>query len=88
MMYRFPTFFIAAPFGNWIHHKNAVSVKGTFTLNPQGNRLWSILKTLRHTKDGWVNKLGLPNPGITKGLDSSLPCDILSIAEMNRNEFQ
>ena len=88
MMYRFPTFFIAAPFGNWIHHKNAVSEKGTYTLNPQGNRLWSILKTLRHTKDGWVNRLGLPNPGIIKGLDSSLPCDILSIAEMNRNEFQ
>ena len=88
MMYRFPTFFIAAPFGNWIHHKNAVSVKGTFTLNPQGNRLWSILKTLRHTKDGWVNRLGLPNPGIHKELIRANSDNILSIAEMNRNEFQ
>jgi dihydroorotate dehydrogenase len=86
-----PTFFIAAPFGNWIHHKNAVSVRGTFTLNPQGNRLFAVLKSLRYTKEGWTNKLGLANPGINKGLENlynSLPSDdIISIAETEREEF-
>jgi len=85
------TFFIAAPFGNWIHHKNAISVRGTFTLKPQGNRLLAVLLSLRYSKEGWTNKLGLPNPGIQKGLDSlytSLPSnDIISIAETEREEF-
>ena len=84
-----PTFFIAAPFGNYLKHKYAVSVRGTFTLNPQGNRVWAVLKSLRYTKQGWVNKLGLPNPGIIYGLNkASSPSDVISIAEVNRNEFQ
>jgi hypothetical protein len=30
--------FIAAPFGNYIRHPEAISVTGTWTLNPRGNR--------------------------------------------------
>ena len=89
-MHREPKFFISAPFGNYIKHKNAVSVTGTWTLNPRGNRLWSILKTLRYDfKEGcWYNRLGLPNPGIEVGLEKTLPCEVLSIAEIERNDFQ
>ena len=65
-----PKFFISAPFGNYVKPKGCISVTGTFTRNPQGNRLWSVLKTLRYNRKlgGWVNKLGLPNPGLLKGL--------------------
>ena len=82
--------FIAAPFGNYLKHKNAISVHGTFTLYPQGNRVWSVLKTLRPTREGWVNRLGLPNPGIVKGLQkiADIHNNVISIAEVNRNEFQ
>ena len=83
-------FFIAAPFGNYIHHKHAVSVHGTFTLRPQGNRIWSILKTLRPTRRGWTNRLGLPNPGLYHAIQkiTDVHENVISIAEVNRNEFQ
>ena len=82
------TIFIAAPFGNYIRTKNSISVHGTFTLYPQGNRVWSVLKSLRPSKEGWTNRLGLPNPGIAKGLFKASINDVISIAEVNRNEFQ
>ena len=39
-------YFIAAPFGNYLKFKNAISVKGTFTVNPRPGRFKQILKTL------------------------------------------
>ena len=88
-----PTFFISAPFGNYIQSERTISVRGTFTLHPRGNRLWSVLSTLRYSRkhNGWVNKLGLPNPGLQKGLTSvsDNPRDkVLSIAETERGDFQ
>ena len=88
-----PCFFISAPFGNYIQSERTISVKGTFTLHPRGNRLWSVLTTLRYSRkhNGWVNKLGLPNPGLQKGLTSvsDNPRDkVLSIAETERGDFQ
>ena len=88
-----PCFFISAPFGNYIRSKKTISVKGTFTLHPRGNRLWSILTTLRYSRkhNGWVNKLGLPNPGLQKGLSSvsdNPQNNVMSIAETERGDFQ
>lgn len=87
-----PKFFISAPFGNYIKSKQTISVHGTFTFHPRGNRLWSVLKTLRYDRrlGGWVNKLGLPNPGLSKGLCNvnERPSDVLSIAETKRGDFQ
>ena len=80
--------FIAAPFGNYIRTKHSISVHGTFTLHPQGNRFWEVLKSLRYTRAGWTNNLGLPNPGIVRGLYKVSRNDIFSIAEVKRNEFQ
>ena len=82
--------FISAPFGNYIKHKNAISITGTWTLEPRGNRFWSVVKTLRWNSElqGWTNKLGLPNPGIKVGLQKTFPSDVLSIAEIDRGDFK
>ena len=52
--------------------------------------MWSILKTLRYDfKEGcWYNRLGLPNPGLRVGLEKTCSSNILSIAEIERNDFQ
>ena len=83
-------FFISAPFGNYIHLHGTIPVRGTFTLNPQGNRFWAVLKTLRYNtaQKGWVNRLGLPNPGIRKGLEKISVNEVLSIAEIEKGDFQ
>ena len=87
-----PKIFISAPFGNYIKSKRTISVHGTFTRNPRGNRLWSVLKSLRYDRrlGGWVNKLGLPNPGLHQGLCNvdNKPSDVLSISEIKRGDFQ
>ena len=87
-----PKIFISAPFGNYINSERTISVHGTFTRNPRGNRLWSVLKSLRYDRrlGGWVNKLGLPNPGLHQGLCNvhDKPSDVLSISEVKRGDFQ
>ena len=83
-------FFISAPFGNHIKSKSCISVCGTYTLKPRGNRVWSILRSLRYNKEvgGWTNNLGLPNPGIEVGLQkTNKEKEILSIAEVERYDF-
>ena len=81
-------FFFSAPFGNYIKPKGIIPVAGTFTLNARGNRLWSVLKTLRYNsaQSGWVNRLGLPNPGIRNGLEKNPT--VISIAEIDKGDFQ
>lgn len=61
-------FYIAAPFGNYIHTKKAKSVVGTFTLRPRAGLLKQIVKTLRVRDGVWYNSLGLRNPGIHYGI--------------------
>ena len=82
--------FIAAPFGNWIKPKGTIPVTGTFTLYPRGNRLWSAVKSLRWNSklQGWTNNLGLPNPGIKVGLHKHIRGEVLSIAEIERDDFR
>ena len=85
-----PNYFISAPFGNYIKPDGCISVTGTWTLKPRGNRLWAVVKTLRYNKEvgGWTNKLGLPNPGIHVGLRKTSLSEVLSIAETNKGDFQ
>ena len=85
-----PKFFISAPFGNYLHPNGCIATTGTWTLEPRGNRLWSVIKTLRYNRiaKGWVNKLGLPNPGLTVGLEKTFPSEVLSIAEINKGDFE
>lgn len=60
---------IGAPFGNYLHFPHTTPTLGTFTLPPRGGllwRLWRVLSTVRYYPrlGAWVNRLGLPNPGI------------------------
>ena len=83
--------FISAPFGNWIKPVGCIPVTGTYTLHPQGNRLWRILRTLRYDfkSRGWRNKLGLPNPGVKNGLHKHFHGgEVLSIAEVIKGDFR
>ena len=83
--------FIAAPFGNYIKPTGCIPVTGTYTLHPQGNRLWRILRTLRYDfeSQGWRNKLGLPNPGVKNGLHKHFHGgEVLSIAEVIKGDFR
>ena len=85
------TLFIAAPFGNWIKPVGCIPVTGTYTLHPRGNRLWSVVKSLRYEFEnrGWRNKLGLPNPGVKNGLHKHfLGGEVLSIAEVIKGDFK
>lgn len=58
--------FIGPPFGNYISLPDTISVSGSFTLHERPGLLWQILKTLRFSPEdnGWINKIGLRNPGI------------------------
>jgi len=76
--------FIAAPFGNYLKLSNAISVTGSWTYKNRPGLFSQVLKTLRYTKDGWRNKIGLRNAGIFEGLKRSGPDDVLSIAAIDR----
>lgn len=89
-------FFIAAPFGNYIKYRyrnNVLPVTGTWTLKYRSGflgRLFRILKTMRYDikKQGWKNKLGLPNEGIHVGLKKTNSDEILSIAAIEDSDFK
>jgi dihydroorotate dehydrogenase len=60
---------VSAPFGNYLHFRHATPTLGTYTVQNRGGfwwRVWKILTTVRYNfqEQSWVNKLGLPNPGI------------------------
>ena len=82
--------FIAAPFGNYIKPIGCIPVTGTFTLHARGNVLWSAAKSLRYSTKhkGWMNNMGLPNPGVKVGLHKHIRGEVLSIAEIERNDFK
>ena len=82
--------FISPPFGNYIHLPHTMSIKGSYTLHPRPGLIGQIFKTLRYSKEynGWINKIGLRNPGIIHGLKKyNSKSDIISIAIMNENEI-
>ena len=82
--------FIASPFGNYIKSKNCISVTGTWTFQPRGNRLLALAKTLRYNRGlgGWANSLGLPNPGIIVGTKKTKEHEVISIAQVEEGDFQ
>ena len=90
------TYFISAPFGNYLQHTNFISgatcVTGTFTLKPRRGLFKQILKTLRYvpTEAGWTwrNQLGLRNPGIFKGIENTAWHSVMSIASLESNAWK
>ena len=61
-----PRLVVSAPFGNYVQPQGALATLGTFTAARRPGRIWRILKTVRWYPriGGWVNKIGLRNPGI------------------------
>ena len=57
--------FISPPFGNYINLPKTTPIRGSFTLNERKGKWKQIFKTLRYIPGvGWINKIGLRNPGI------------------------
>lgn len=57
-------FLISPPFGNWMSHPDATRVMGSYTLERRRGLVWNTLKSLRPIPGGYVNRIGLRNPGI------------------------
>jgi len=58
--------FISPPFGTYFHLPYTQSIKGSFTIQSRPGLFKQIISTLYYSKEnsGWVNKIGLRNPGI------------------------
>lgn len=90
----FKDIIISAPFGNYLNYPEATSTIGTFTLHNRGGitkRIWRCARTLRPLwrAQGWINKLGLPNPGIhSLCLTNSYINKIISIHGFNKDEWE
>lgn len=86
-------FYVAAPFGNYIHRRRTTPVIGTFTLKRRTGLISQLIKTLRYSfRDKcWYNRLGLRNPGIRKGLqrydDLAYKSPVLSIAAIEPEDW-
>ena len=81
--------FISPPFGNYIHLPNTIPIRGSFTLNKRPGKWSQIFKTLRYIPAvGWVNKIGLRNPGIDYAIKTYKKGQIISIAIMNNDEIK
>ena len=86
-------YYIAAPFGNYLHRPDMYSVLGTYTLQSRPGLLKQILKTLRYSfhYKGWTNRLGLRNPGIETAINKYYiepSRRIVSIYGFNRREWE
>lgn len=55
---------LSPPIGSWLKLSWATSVVGTFTYRKRQGKWLQGLKTIRSTNGGWVNKVGLKNPGL------------------------
>ncbi len=82
--------FISPPFGNYISLPNTTPIHGSFTLQPRPGLFSQIMKTLRYSTkySGWVNKIGLRNPGLDVALDRYSSRNIISIAILSREEIK
>lgn len=83
--------FINPPFGNYLEFTGALSIRGSFTLNPRPGLVGQILKTLRYDfeRQGWVNKIGLRNPGIDYAIQKYQhdKRSIVSVAVLEHSEI-
>jgi dihydroorotate dehydrogenase len=86
--------FISPPFGNYLNLRKACSIRGSFTLEPREGLIGQIFKTLRYSfkHNGWINKIGLRNPGIDYaiqkyGNDCIKTDNIISIAILQSSDM-
>ncbi len=93
--------FISPPFGNYLDSKlvsnlgnlddQVYSIRGSFTLLPRPGLLTRIILTLRYDilREGWINKIGLKNPGIDYAIQKygNDPKSIISVAITSHSEI-
>ena len=81
--------FISPPFGNYIHFHKTTPIRGSFTLKERPGKWGQVLKTLRYIPGmGWVNRIGLRNPGIDYAIKTYKKGQIISIAIMDQKEIK
>ncbi len=59
-----PPVIISPPFGHYISLPRTISVAGSYTAEPRKGLVRNTIKSLRPIQGGWVNRIGLRNPGI------------------------
>ena len=84
---RFEPFVISPPFGNYLRLPFANSVVGSFTNKARPGWWGRAFKTLRRHGDGFVNEIGLRNPGIEAGVRSHRSRTIVSVAKIHENDL-
>jgi dihydroorotate dehydrogenase len=83
---------VSAPFGNYLSFPGVTSTIGTYTLKHRAGllrRIWRVISTVRYSRrnQAWVNRLGLPNPGITSVTPEMASGKILSIHGFSELEW-
>lgn len=82
-------FFINPPFSNYLNLPQTISIKGSYTLEPRPGLLTQLFKTLRYSFNykGWINKIGLRNPGLDYAIKNYYPSHVVSIAILEEEEI-
>jgi dihydroorotate dehydrogenase len=80
-------FLISPPFGNYLRHPRCTTVRGSFTARPRPGLVYHTLKTLRPTRGGWVNRVGLRNGGIAKVNFTRTDC-VYSLVGLDRDDWE
>jgi len=82
---------ISPPFGNILNLDYATSICGTFTAEKRKGMLRQYLKTIRpvyrRKQVGWVNAIGLRNPGISNLIPRRVDNKIISIVPIVQNDI-
>ena len=78
--------YISPPFGNYFSYKDAIRVKGTFTMWPRDGLIYHTLRSLRPIRGGWRNQIGFRNRGV---VNVTFESDyIYSICGLNYAEWE
>tara|TARA_Y100000992_G_scaffold302535_1_gene277166 strand:- start:5335 stop:6033 length:699 start_codon:yes stop_codon:yes gene_type:complete len=81
--------FINPPFSNYFSFEKTISIKGSYTLEPRTGLIMQVLRTLRYSfqHNGWINKIGLRNPGIEYAIKNYKKNSIVSVAILNKEDI-
>ena len=81
--------FINPPFSNYFSFDKTISIKGSYTLEPRTGLIMQVLRTLRYSFEynGWINKIGLRNPGIDYAIKNYKKNSIVSVAILNKEDI-
>ena len=82
--------FISPPFSNYLTFlPHTIAIKGSYTVEPRPGLISQIFKTLSYSVEnkGWINKIGLRNPGIDYGLAKYKPTNILSLVLLKNTDI-